>query len=759
MARMDIKTKFNTFFTESLNKEQQKAVAQHNGVLHVIAGAGSGKTRVITSRIIHLLVNHNVDPRSIIALTFTNKAAQEMSERVKSFVIDEFPVPFIGTFHSYCLQLLRIHGHLLDLPTFSILDSDDQKQLLTSIIKRKGLDKRVTAKAIGYQLSQFKNKVALGEKESQLVAQEPLLPAIYQAYEHEKSASKCLDFDDLLLEVLKLLKKNPAFKQHLESTISHILVDEYQDTNIVQHQLLQLLSHSSLTSKQRIVESLCVVGDEDQSIYSWRGATVKNMVNFHKDFTEAQTIKIEQNYRSVQPILDAANHVIKNNEHRNPKKLWSDREGKDRIRVITCMSGLQEGDAIVYFLKQLKTRTELSSCALLYRAHYQSRAVEEALIRHNIPYKMISGVQFYERKEIKDILAYLRLAVNPYDRVSFLRIINCPPRGLGAKFEEELLDAWIKEPLLSCIELLKHMIAQGSIKGKKEETIQNFINVIQTFSASAEPSKAIINIVERIKYVDYLKESFDPEDAESRIENIKELIRASKFFTDNNKGTIETFLHEVTLMQEHSKDKHHESECVQLMTLHAAKGLEFETVILSGLEDGTFPSARTMYEDNALEEERRLFYVGLTRAKDRLLLSHARFRYTYGQMTDCQGSRFLDELPSKNVIRDDLSSLNSYQISQYMADWLGTNAPATIMTFGSQAAKPLSKVSAIPAKRITKKDSSASSVWKKNQMVKHKTFGIGYIKDVDTSGTTEARLTIQFTDGIKKVHANFVESM
>ena len=343
------KKKFNDFLKNSLNNQQQKAVQEKDGIFLVVAGAGSGKTRVITSRIANLIINHDVNPHTIVALTFTNKAAHEMKERIGKFLAPGTDMPFLGTFHSYCLRILRANLDLLDKPFEAILDEDDQKKILSGIIKRNGLGKRITAKKLAYNISQIKNNIA-GNKDDAMdtLSSESFLREVYAAYEYEKQASKCYDFDDLLIEAVRLFNRKPEFKQQFQEHIKHVLVDEYQDTNVVQHILLK---HMTLNQQNEYnADSLCVVGDEDQSIYSWRGATIANIINFKKDFKNAKLIKIEQNYRSVQPILDAANKVIKHNINRNPKKLWSNKKASDRIRTINCSSEYQEGDVVTRFI-------------------------------------------------------------------------------------------------------------------------------------------------------------------------------------------------------------------------------------------------------------------------------------------------------------------------------------------------------------------------------------------------------------------------
>lgn len=734
---------FNKFLTTQLNEQQKKAVTQTNGSLLVIAGAGSGKTRVITARIAHLILNENISSSSIIALTFTNKAAQEMKERIAHFLGNNQHIPFVGTFHSYCLRLLKTHSHLLSQPFLSILDADDQQKLLSTIINRVGLSKKITAKQAQYQISHIKNQTS----EAFSDATNPLLEQIYQAYEAEKKASRCLDFDDLLLEGLALFKKNPDFRESFQQEIRHILVDEYQDTNVIQHDFLKNIA---LNKKKKFnVDSICVVGDEDQSIYSWRGATVTNIIHFTKDFPDTSLIKIEQNYRSVQPILEIANHVIAHNKQRNPKTLWSDRKGSDRIRTITCLSEYQEGEAIAQFLRIATRQNKIESPAILYRAHYQSRALEEALIKHSIPYKIIGGVQFYERKEIKDIFAYLRLMVNPFDRASFFRVINCPARGLGEKFEQLFYTRWHQEPFLPFSAVAQKLLEEGLVAGTKKTSLKQFVQLFEKTSPHEKPSVVADHFLRATSYIDYLKNGFDPEDAQSRIENIKELMHALTHFESQGIDTITRLLDEVALMQEKQTAEQETSTPVLLMTLHAAKGLEFDTVILTGLEEGILPSSRSLHDPAALEEERRLFYVGITRAQERLLLSHCRFRYTFGSMSDQLSSRFLDEIPDTLAARSDCSYTNPTNLQQFFSDWLGvTGRSSSVQTFST----------AISAKKTVAEPAKTPEHFKKSQTVVHAKFGTGIVQSVEKKGDITIA-EVKFKTGTKKIATQFLQTV
>lgn len=759
----------------TLNPEQQDAATHTKGPLLVIAGAGSGKTRVITARIAHLILDHEVPADAIVALTFTNKAANEMKERIAGIIGEDAELPFLGTFHSYCVRLLKANSELVQAPFISILDEDDKKRILSGILQRNNLHKQMTANQAGYQISQMKNRHVTIEQPLHKLFDQPLMPDIYQAYEQEKRESKCLDFDDLLLETVQLFQKNKIFKKEFQNKVRHILVDEYQDTNVVQHELLKQMG---LMNNKIVLDSICAVGDEDQSIYSWRGATVANMLTFQKDFPGTKIIKVEQNYRSVQPILETANHIIQHNKHRNPKKLWSEKQAKNRIKLLSCVSGYQEADAIVHLVNIMREHGQHDEIAVLYRTHAQSRTIEEALIKHSIPYKMIGGTQFYERKEIKDLLAYLKLIVNPFDRASFFRIINTPSRGLGDKFEELFYEAWKQEPFLTFQQIGEKLIDNGDITGNKKKEVQKFLDTFKNIQPSDKPSNAIESIIHHIAYLTHIKDSYDRDDAETRTQNIKELIEAMRHFESQDANTITLFLDEVALLQEKLQKSDDQEHKIWLMTLHAAKGLEFDIVILAGLEEGILPTSRSLYDEN-LEEERRLFYVGITRAKERLLLSHAKFRYTYGQMVDQLPSQFLDELPSKHIQNEDCSYWKSAQFRQYFADWLNLKHETTISApttykrnkkifqdiiakrlgkdFVKAAPKPVVKSKSTAVEKSTSTTDKLISEFKVNHPVTHEQYGTGLVQKVENKNCSTI-VTVKFKTGVKKIMSKFLQT-
>jgi DNA helicase II / ATP-dependent DNA helicase PcrA len=720
---------FNEFLSSKLNNIQQETVRKKEGIILIRAGAGSGKTRVITTRMANLILNEGVRPDSIVALTFTNKAAREMKERMSTFLKDSTDLPSVGTFHSYCLRLLKSNSHFTGFQNFSVLDTNDQDKLIRTIITKYSLQKRVSPKNILHTISRLKNDSTQGTVNIDLIP-DPLVKQVYQAYEHEKMASHCLDFDDLLLETLSLFRKNSLFRSLFQEQIRHIVVDEYQDTNKVQHALLKVMAqdeHGLFT-----LDSLCVVGDEDQSIYSWRGATASNIIHFSQDFTQTHSVTIEQNYRSVQPILKIANKLISHNTQRNPKQLWSVRQGEDRIRILTCSSGQQESELIALLVHILVPQTT----AILYRSHHQSRSIEEALICHAIPYKIIGGIQFYERLEIKDTLAYLRLIVNPFDRVSLLRVINTPHRGLGEKFQELFMAEWDANPFLDFKQLTHKLIQDAGLSTTRLEALNSFLQIFDNLSSTDKAEYILDTIIKRTNYLSYLREAFEKEEALAKVDNVNELLYAITTQSAQN-HSLQTFLDEVTLMQEHASAID-EKNCVLLMTLHAAKGLEFDTVIIIGLEEGLLPSSHALYDTELIEEERRLLYVGITRARERLIITHSHYRYTYGSITDQRISRFLQELGPLH--HEDVSSWNSTHARSYYTQWLTC-----------KIIEPPSHKRKSPLPQI-KSDTTLSP----EQLVKHPDFGIGSIISLDYKADNKIYAKIKFPTGVKKISIEFL---
>ncbi|MGC2310630.1 MAG: UvrD-helicase domain-containing protein [Candidatus Babeliaceae bacterium] len=745
---------FSHFLENNLNELQQQIVVPEKGILLIRAGAGSGKTRIITARIAHLLLHHHIPSHAILALTFTNKAANEMKERVTAFLAEEsLPLPFVGTFHAYCLRFLKMHGHLINVAQFTILDDDDQQKLLRTLIARAGTHKRVSAQNVAHTISLLKNEAVMGTITINQI-NDAFLRDLVQLYEHEKTVAHCLDFDDLLLYTIRILRAHTALRKNVQQVLRHILVDEYQDTNQVQHALLKLLTLDD--NNNCAVDSICIVGDEDQSIYSWRGATVSNMVNFAHEFPDTQPFVIEQNYRSVQPILHTANKLIEHNTFRNPKKLWSAQAAHDRIRVLNCASQLQEADAIALCIVQKKNRTSLKNIALLYRSHYQSRALEEALIRHQIAYKIFGGIQFYERQEIKDLLAYLRLIVNPFDRISFMRIINVPARGLGDKFLELFFTLWDTQPFSTFIQIAELLSEKNELTASKKEALLHFLHFFEDITAHDKASVLINNFIQQTYYFSYLKESFETEEATAKIENVKELITVLKAREEEQAGVAQ-FLDEVALLQEQLIQAHTAQDYVHLMTLHAAKGLEFDMVIIAGLEENILPSGHAAYQTERLEEERRLLYVGITRARQWLLMTYARYRPIYGSLSDQKPSRFLTDIPLDTVQFDDISLYKSYQLTSYFSAWFTTKP--VVKNPVSYDQPPFDEEDAPPASsNFIPAQTTKQFVWEKGQQVKHATFGKGIIEQVEQK-QDDTYLTIKFGSKSKKIAAHFIEQL
>lgn len=734
-------------FLETLNPEQYKAVTAPLGTQLIIAGAGSGKTRVITARIAYLMQEYDVSAHSILAMTFTNKAGKEMQERIGHLCPNAFELPFVGTFHSYCLKLLKQNSNLLKLSHFSLIDSEDQKAIIKKLIKQFGLEKQTTASQVQHLISYRKNHTTLPPA----ILQGPqFFTDLYSAYEEEKEKSHAFDFDDLLCKTLELFTQNPHFKFQFQENTRHLLVDEYQDTNQVQHALLCAMALNN--EKKCVMDSVCAVGDEDQSIYSWRGAQADSMHTFIKDFSPT-LIKIEQNYRSVQPILEAANHIIKNNPGRTEKKLWSDKPASQRITVLACQTAYQEADYYGQIIKNRPSGKQLKDFAFLYRTHHQSRILEEACMRHAIPYVIVGGLRFYERQEIKDLLAYLRLFHNSYDRTSFLRIANVPARSIGDKCKETLITQWDMNPFYSLPELLHavlHSMSLGFTTLQKTGITQLY-NLFSTPFATLSLRGLVEHIIRTIGYKDYIKKHHEQKEAETKLDNIDEFLNALTHFEQENPNSgLDAFLEEVALMQEQSHKKV-ESDYVSLMTLHAAKGLEFDTVFIPGLEEELFPSGRAFYNPRELEEERRLFYVGITRAREYATMSYCQSRQMYGRIQQYKPSRFLSELPPTLVTTLDLTTGSFLSGMQKLGSHFGFSTKPAFSIYSSppQKAKP---------PFFSQQVKSIRSRWKRNMPVKHPQFGVGIIESIDKRSEDEYYLTIQFKNGKKRLSSKFVSA-
>ncbi|MDQ5943246.1 MAG: ATP-dependent helicase UvrD/PcrA [Patescibacteria group bacterium] len=633
---------------EDLNEQQREAVLATDGPVLMLAGAGSGKTKTLTHRLAYLVQEKKVDPANILAVTFTNKAAGEMRRRVARLLkFDEDNtqyMPFLGTFHSIANRILRREAAEIGFGSnFLIYDSGDSHALIKTIIKKMHLDeKQITPSGVANVISSAKNElIGPGEyKQFATGRMQEVAAEIYPTYQLELQKAGALDFDDLIMRLTLLLAENDKIRDKYQRQFQYIMVDEYQDTNHAQYRLIQLLAKKH--------QNICVVGDDWQSIYSWRGANYENILNFEKDYPEAKIVKLERNYRSTQVILDAAGAVISRNTARSEKKLWTNAQKGDPIQVVHVRDELEEGRFIIQTIQELikkDPRLSLHDFAVLYRTNAQSRTLEESFLRYGVGYQIIGGVRFYERKEIKDTLAYLRFIFQPNDLVSFNRIVNLPPRGLGQKSLQLFTDYSSKYeiPILECL-------AQASvIKGLSPKAANSFMSLARLVSELQESSKTLLVsdlielVINRSGYIDYLEDGSIS--SSERVENVRELLSVAKEY---NNLSLEEFLTEISLISD-LDNLRDSSGAVTLMTLHAAKGLEYDTVFITGLEEGIFPHSRTFFEPGELEEERRLCYVGMTRAKQRLYMLSANARLLYGNTQHNVASRFLAEIPADLV--------------------------------------------------------------------------------------------------------------
>ncbi|RCW49215.1 MULTISPECIES: DNA helicase PcrA [unclassified Halanaerobium] len=629
-----------------LNKEQKRAVKYKDGPLLILAGAGSGKTRVLTHRIAYLIDKYRVPAENILAVTFTNKAADEMKERVKKIVGQKNKRLLVSTFHSFCVQILRREAEKLGYKNnFVIFDTLDQKKLLKEIIKDKNLDtKKTKPAAVLNNISGSKNELKSPEK-ALLTADSffaKLSADIYKEYQKRLKNNNAVDFDDLIMLTVKLFENYPAVLEYYQQRFKYILVDEYQDVNTAQYELVKLLSDK--------YKNICVVGDPDQGIYGFRGADIRNILNFEVDYPEAEVIKLEQNYRSKENILKAAQSVIKNNLSRKEKNLWTDRGEGSKLELYEAENEKDEADFICKKVEELKKEGSYNynDIAVLYRTNSQSRPFEDMLMKYGIPYQIVGGVRFYERMEIKDLMAYLRVIYNPSDNINLLRIINRPRRGIGEGTVSKLRDYAEKENI-SLYEAGLQADNITALTGVYLKRIKTFFELMEELRKKQDKmalSMLVDKVLDRSGYRKNLQEE-NTADAESRLENIEELFSVideyMKQSSDNNLGG---FLEEVTLMSD-VDSMEDEKSTLTLMTIHSAKGLEFPVVFLVGMEDGIFPHSNSLYERDGLEEERRLCYVGMTRAEDKLYLSRAKLRLRFGEREMNPPSQFLAEIPSE----------------------------------------------------------------------------------------------------------------
>ena len=716
-----------------LNKEQQQAVQHTEGPLLILAGAGSGKTKVLTVRIAHLLAQ-GVNPYEILAITFTNKAAKEMKSRVEGLVGDVANRIWLSTFHSFCAKFLRfeIDSFLGYNRNFTIYDTSDSQAVIKAALKALNLDdKYYPVGAMIAAISDAKNQLLFASdfrKQARDFYQQKVAD-VYEYYERELRKNNALDFDDLLLVAVKLLQSNAAVLDKYSHRFRYVMIDEYQDTNHAQYLLAKLLASHW--------KNIAVVGDADQSIYAWRGADIQNILDFEKDYPNCTSIKLEQNYRSTKIILDAANAVIDNNEGRPEKNLWTDKTEGAKIQHFTAQSEHEEaafiGDTIAK--KHDIHDVPYGDMAILYRTNAQSRILEEALIKRALPYTMVGGTKFYDRKEIKDVLAYLRVLYNPFDDLSLLRIINVPKRSIGATTVAKLQD-YARANGTSLFMTLTQLHLIDSIKGKTKEKLEEFGILIFTLVSEME-NRTVLDILEsildRTGYLAQLEESTDPQD-QARAENIGELLSVAKDFQDTNpSGTVEDFLEQVALVNDVDSFEQEESK-VTLMTLHAAKGLEFPIVFLCGLEEGLFPHSRTLMNPEEIEEERRLAYVGITRAEKELYISNATTRTVFGRTSSYLPSRFIDEIPEELV--------DGLRAKRKVPDDIKRHVPQHMSVTSRPVTKPIVRNEVI-------------ADWKVGDTAIHSKWGNGKVINVTGEGAG-MKLTIEFpTQGVRVVMAKF----
>ncbi|MET7462556.1 DNA helicase PcrA [Nonomuraea sp. NPDC005501] len=650
---------------DGLNPQQREAVIHHGSPLLIVAGAGSGKTRVLTHRIAYLLAEREVHPGEILAITFTNKAAREMKERVDKLVGPRSKAMWVMTFHSACMRILRREAKRLGFPSsFSIYDQADSQRLMAMVCREMDLDpKRYPPRSFSAQVSNFKNELIDYETASDRAGShlEKVLAQAYRSYQLKLTEAGAMDFDDIIMNTVTLFQLFPEVAEHYRMRFRHVMVDEYQDTNHAQYILIrELVGRPELrTTDGELVRSgadqseLCVVGDADQSIYAFRGATIRNILEFERDYPDARTILLEQNYRSTQNILAAANAVISRNESRKPKNLWSDQG--DGPKIVGYVAD-NEHDEAMFVAQEVDRLTDeegvrAGDVAVFYRTNAASRVFEEIFIRTGLPYKVVGGVRFYERKEVKDLLAYLRVLANPADVVSLRRILNVPKRGIGDR-AEAMIEAFAARERVTFWEGLRRADEAPGMATRSLNAVRDFVAMLEELIAKAEgvpPSALAEEVLVATGYRAELEASEDPQD-ESRLENLNELISvAAEFEEANPEGTLVEFLEQVSLVADADQipDADGGQGVVTLMTLHTAKGLEFPVVFLTAMEDGVFPHVRSLGEPKELEEERRLAYVGITRAQKRLYLTRAAVRSSWGAPSFNPASRFVSEVPGQ----------------------------------------------------------------------------------------------------------------
>jgi len=738
----------------TLNPPQQKAVEATEGPLLVLAGAGTGKTRVLTTRLANILLSGRAAPHNILAVTFTNKAAKEMQHRVEELVGASAAGMWLGTFHGLGARMLRMHPEPAGLrPNFNIIDSDDQKRICDELLKEYNIDStQFPARLVVGIISRFKDNALTPDKLSMDDAQNinGMAKQIYTAYQARLEALNVADFGDLLLKSLMLLKERPDILARYHQQIKYILVDEYQDTNAVQYLWLRLLTTTH--------KNICVVGDDDQSIYGWRGAKVENILRFEKDYDNAKVIRLEQNYRSTSKILAAASGVISHNKTRHGKELWTADTGGNQIEVHPLMSDLDEARLVADRAQKAPNEGNLyADNAVLVRMAAQTRTFEEAFIKAGLPYVIVGGLKFYDRKEIRDAIAYVRLIANPQDDLAFQRVVNVPKRGIGDA-SLQILTTESRNHNIPLTEATQNAIAAQILPKKAASSLGLFTDMLHHWRKLAEdltPDRLVEKVLEESGYAEMLRTSKDA-DAKTRLENLKELIRALQDYAD-----LTSFLEHVSLVMD-GEDKN--EDAVRLMTIHAAKGLEFDTVFLPGFEEGVFPHQRAMNEEGVkgVEEERRLAYVAITRAKRQLIISYAASRRMYGQFIPGSPSRFLEEIPEdclNTLAMPEAHSFSAFNPASSYSNgntqgaayggrpqW-GSRTDKRTNYSGANTAQPATPMLAM---RAEARDANALDIpHPVGSRVFHQKFGYGKIARIDGKGEN-ARLTIKFDKAGKK---------
>jgi len=725
-----------------LNKEQKEAVQHTEGPLLIMAGAGSGKTRVLTHRIAYLIKEKSVAPRNILAITFTNKAAREMKSRVSRLVGPEGDYMWVSTFHSMCVRILRRDIDRIGYNSnFTILDSSDQLSVIKQVLRNLNIDtKQFEPRAMLNRISGAKNELITPEKFSEHVGNfyDRQVAQVYDAYQKMLRKNQSLDFDDLIMETIHLFKRVPEVLEYYQRRFQYIHVDEYQDTNHAQYYLVKQLATR--------FQNICVVGDSDQSIYRWRGANIENILTFEKDYPTTRTILLEQNYRSTKSILDAANHVIEHNTGRKPKKLWTDNPNGNKINYYQGATEQEEALFITDKIQELIREEGYTpgDMAILYRTNAQSRAIEDTLMKSGVSYQMVGGTKFYDRKEIKDLIAYLRLIMNPNDDLSFERVVNEPKRGIG-KTSVERLRAYAAANDISFYQAVKEVDFTGVSK-RAANALADFGELVKTLSQQQEfltATDMVEAVLKRSGYEEYLENERTIE-AQSRLENLEEFMTVTKDFEEKNEDdkTLIAFLTDLALVadiDQVDEEDPDQEEKITLMTLHAAKGLEFPVIFLIGMEENVFPHSRSMFEEEEMEEERRLAYVGITRAEKQLYVTHAKMRTLFGRTNMNPISRFINEIP------------------QDLID--GVEETKTEM-FGRQPIFTEEAIKKPQPKRRTRRTTNNTGAetkgWAPGDKAIHKKWGKGTVVKVEGEGEgMELDIAFPAPTGIKRVLARF----